>query len=151
MMRNFSSPEAAHLLLSVDIHFLTRNSLSPCNPFFFSGINSIFFSVVFKVRSQAAGLRRSVQAYPEEEGQDHQEAGPQVHLLSKFFSVFSCLCCHAICTSIDLVGWIRILLGKNTHKNRKSKVSNIQSLFIKSLDPKWVIDLNPTMLDLGPR
>merc|ERR1711962_247734 len=33
--------------------------------------------------SQAAGLRRSVQAHPEEEVQDHQEAGPQgrVHRL----------------------------------------------------------------------
>ena len=31
----------------------------------------------FQVRPQAAGIRRSVQAHPEEEGQDHQEAGPQ--------------------------------------------------------------------------
>ena len=31
----------------------------------------------FQVRPQAAGIRRSVQAHPEEEGQDHQEVGPQ--------------------------------------------------------------------------
>ena len=31
----------------------------------------------FQVRPQAAGIRRSVQTYPEEEGKDHQEAGPQ--------------------------------------------------------------------------
>ena len=30
-----------------------------------------------QVRPQAAGLRRPVQAHPEEEGQDHQEAGAQ--------------------------------------------------------------------------
>ena len=33
--------------------------------------------LLFQVRPQAAGIRRSVQAHPEEEGQDHQEAGPQ--------------------------------------------------------------------------
>ena len=32
---------------------------------------------LLQVRPQAAGIRRSVQAHPEEEGQDHQEAGPQ--------------------------------------------------------------------------
>merc|ERR1712241_658765 len=30
-----------------------------------------------EVRSQAAGLWRSVQAHPEEEGEDHQEVGAQ--------------------------------------------------------------------------
>ena len=32
---------------------------------------------ILKVRSQAAGLWRSVEANPEEEGQDHQEAGAE--------------------------------------------------------------------------
>jgi hypothetical protein len=90
MMPNFSSPEAAHLLLSVDNNFLTQTICRLIIPFFLSGINSIFFPFVFKVRSQAAGLRRSVQAYPEEEGQDHQEAGAQVRYIyfPKFFQYF---------------------------------------------------------------
>ena len=33
--------------------------------------------IICQIWPQAAGIRRSVQAYPEEEGQDHQEAGPQ--------------------------------------------------------------------------
>ena len=45
----------------------TWKNIHPCN----SDIPS------FQVRPQAAGIRRSVQAHPEEEGQDHQEAGPQ--------------------------------------------------------------------------
>ena len=33
-----------------------------------------------QVRPQAAGLRRPVQAHPEEEGQDHQEAGAEARV-----------------------------------------------------------------------
>jgi hypothetical protein len=51
---------------------------------FFSSNNFKFkntcltFCLLVQVRSEAAGLRWSVQAYPEKEGQDHQEAGAQV-------------------------------------------------------------------------
>ena len=41
------------------------------------GDGIILTFISFQVRPQAAGIRRSVQAHPEEEGQDHQEAGPQ--------------------------------------------------------------------------
>ena len=35
------------------------------------------FDPFSQIWPQAAGIRRSVQTHPEEEGQDHQEAGPQ--------------------------------------------------------------------------
>ena len=78
MMRYFSSTEccspSSHCGQTKSEHFTPGQVFYPLKLVYMTGC-------VFQVRPEAAGFRRSVQAYPEEESEDHQEAGAEDRVL----------------------------------------------------------------------